>query len=760
MNAAERALQIRPDVNPRRTDGRTWVAVAGLAFTAVFLWRIADKDPRAIISVLYVVPIAVVAVQGGLRWGIGAGALALFLFALWDVGWNDAHLNAWSYAARGAAFFVLGGVAGALADRVRAVSAQSTRFWELSRDLLGTAGFDGRFKGVNPAWQRTLGWSSSEITSRPFVDFVHPDDRQKTVEETVRLRSADYETRTFQNRQRCKDGSYRTILWSATSIPEEGLIYAAGRDITEAMQAHLELRASARFLDSVLENLPNMVFVKDAHDLTYVRLNRAGELLLGTTREELVGTRGDELLSPEAADVLEQHDRDVLSGDAVADLFDESVDTPSGTRIVHTRKVAIRDDGGEPRYLLGISDDVTEQRRAEHAEHAARAEAERANEAKSDFLSRMSHELRTPMNAVIGFSQLLALDELSPGQSEAVEQILKAGRHLLELINEVLDISLVESGTMALSLEPVHVGEVLGEALSLIGPLADEMQVHLVACPAEYADLHVVADQQRLKQVLINLLSNAVKYNRHAGEVRVDCIKLDGDRIEISVADNGRGMSSDQLERLFAPFDRLGADGGGIDGTGLGLTLSRGLAVAMGATIAAESEPEVGTTMRVRLQAAKEVGADTTTRRDAPAATTERTSGLSTIIYVEDNLSNLRLVERLIARLPEFRLIPATHGNLAIDLARQHHPDLILLDLHLPGVNGREVLDRLKRDPATAAIPVVVLSADPNRAHLERLGAAGAAGYVCKPIDAASLLEVVWRHTREAPSSGIAANGP
>jgi PAS domain S-box-containing protein len=694
-----------------------------------------------------------------MRWGLGAGALALCLFAVWDVGWNDHDHGAWSYLARGAAFFVLGGVVGALADRLRTVSTQSNRFWELSSDLLCTAAFDGYFRHVNPAWERRLGWTTDEITSRPFLEFVHPDDREKTADEAARLTSPDYETRTFQNRYRCKDGSYRAILWSARSA-DKGLIYATGRDITEGMQAHLELRASERFLDSVLENLPNMVFVKDADDLTYVRLNRAGEQLLGTTREELIGTCGDELHSKQAADVLRQKDREVLAGDAVVDIPDESVDTPQGTRIVHTRKVAIRDERGEPRYLLGISEDITDLGAAERAAEAAHAEAERANDAKSEFLSRMSHELRTPLNAVIGFGQLLQLDEMTPGQSEAVDEIVRAGRHLLQLIDEVLDISLIESGTMALSLEPVHVGEVLDDALSLIGPLAAEMQVHLVPCPAERADLHALADQQRLKQVLINLLSNAVKYNRHGGEVSVDCTEPADERIEIAVVDNGRGMSSEQLERIFAPFDRLGAEGSGIEGTGLGLSLSRGLVEAMGATIMAESEPGAGTTMRVQLQAAKEARAERTTRTNTFLQTTERRRGDSTIVYIEDNLSNLRLVERLLARLPEVRLIPAMHGNLAIDLARQHHPDLILLDLHLPDVNGREVLDQLKRDPATATIPVVVLSADANPARLARLGAAGAAGYLSKPIDAASLLEVVWRHARKASSSQLATNGP
>jgi PAS domain S-box-containing protein len=735
-------------------DRRTSLAVAAFLAVGIFALRVVNEDSRALISLLYVIPIALVAVELGMTWGLAAGALALVLFAVWDAGWNEHDLNAWNYMARGATFFLLGGLVGALADRLRTVSDESSRFWELSSDLLCTAGFDGYFKNVNPAWKRTLGWSANELTSRPFMHFVHEDDREETERESARLAGGDHETLVFENRYRCKDGSYRTILWSARPISDKGVVYGTGRDVTESKYAQAELRASERFLDSVLESLPNMVFVQDAGDLRYVRLNRAGEEFLGSRRKHLTGTPGDELFSNPTGDVFARHDREALAGDAVVDFPEVSVDTADGPRLIHTRKVAIRDERGAPRFLLGIAEDVTDQRSIERAGDAARAEAERANEAKNEFLSRMSHELRTPLNAVIGFGQLLQLDDMTPGQSEAVEQILKAGRHLLELINEVLDISRIESGTMSLSLEPVHLGHVLDEALSLIGPLADEVQVQLAPCPARCADLHVLADQQRLKQVLINLLSNAVKYNRHGGTVSVDCSELAEDRIEITVADTGRGMSAAQLERLFAPFDRLGAEGTDVEGTGLGLSLSRGLLEAMGGAIAAESEPEVGTTMRVRLHAAEEHQTETTVLTTMSAPANEAPRDGTTIVYIEDNLSNLKLVERLLARLPDVRLIPAMQGNLAIDLARQHQPDIILLDLHLPDANGRDVLDQLKRDPATAAIPVVVLSADANPARFARLRAGGAAGYLTKPIDPQSLLEVVRNRAGTTPTSG------
>ncbi|MGH2853303.1 MAG: ATP-binding protein [Solirubrobacteraceae bacterium] len=382
-------------------------------------------------------------------------------------------------------------------------------------------------------------------------------------------------------------------------------------------------------------------------------------------------------------------------------------------------------------------------------QRAARAEAERANRAKSEFLSRMSHELRTPLNAVIGFAQLLELDELDPGQREGVEQILQAGRHLLELINEVLDISRIDSGTIAMSLEPVHLGSVLADALSLIRPLADRAEVRLDADPAELADVYVLADHQRLKQVLINLLSNAVKYNRRGGEISMRFNNAPEGRVELSITDTGAGLTAEQLARLFDPFDRLGV-GSEIEGTGLGLALSIRLMQAMGGTIRAESQPAEGTTMRLELARA-EGPAEPETHQAVPSAAVG--SPQCTIVYIEDNLSNLKLVERLIERFPGVRLIPAMQGKLGVDLARQHHPDLILLDLHLPDLHGGEALRQLKGDPATASIPVVILSADATRGQVDVLMRAGATDYLTKPIDIELLLKTVERalqtHTLE-----------
>jgi PAS domain S-box-containing protein len=724
-------------------ERRAILAIAGVMFAAVFAIRVVSESPSDLVTLLFAVPIAIVAVELGLAWGLAAGALCLAMFALWAVAWAAVDPGVMDYITRGAAFLAIGGVVGGLSGRLRRVSTESDRVWELSSDMMCTSGLDGVFRRTSPAWERTVGWTEEELCSRPFIEFVHPDDRERTIAETASLGEGN-RTVNFQNRYECKDGTYRHLMWSSVAVLEEDTIYGIARDVTDTMESQERIRRSERFLDSVLENIPNMVFVKDAAELRFVRFNKAGEDLLGIPREELIGKCDHDLFPQDEADHFTEKDRHVLVSGEVLDIPEETVETVDhGRRMLHTRKIAITDDDGRARYLLGISEDITDRHRDQHAAEASRREAERANQAKSEFLSRMSHELRTPLNAVIGFGQLLELDDLDERQSEGVDQILRAGRHLLGLINEVLDISRIESGAMSISPEPVHLGSVLAEALSLIRPLADEAQVTLDADPSTINGLHVEADQQRLKQVLINLLANAVKYNRQGGSVRVTCSRDAGGRVEVTLADTGRGMTADQLERLFDPFDRLGAESGDVEGTGLGLALSIGLMEKMGGTIRAESEAGVGTTMRVELNPAEEPTAEVTAIGTGGATVNGASPGRRTILYVEDNLSNLKLVERALEQLPEVRLIPAMHGELGLDLAGQHRPDLILLDLHLPDMHGAEVLERLKADSATAAIPVVVVSADATPSQVERLLATGAEQYLTKPIDVERLLEVV-----------------
>jgi len=385
-----------------------------------------------------------------------------------------------------------------------------------------------------------------------------------------------------------------------------------------------------------------------------------------------------------------------------------------------------------------LQHEIAERRRAEE-------EADRANRAKSDFLSRMSHELRTPLNGILGFAQLLQMESLPVDQEESVAHILKAGRHLLGLINEVLDISRIEAGHLELSMEPVPVDDTLRGAIDLVRPLAAQRDIEL---GAEVAGdhRHVLADRQRLQQVLLNLLSNAVKYNRTRGAVAVSCEERPGGRLRILVTDTGHGISPDKLERLFIPFDRLGAEGTDIEGTGLGLSLSKHLVEVMGGTLDVTSQVGVGSTFAVELPLTAAPADVLKLPGASPTVQAERQEGRMVVLYIEDNVSNLRLVEQVLGRRPQTTLLSAMQGQLGLDLAREHRPDLILLDLHLPDVPGDEVLRRLLEEPRTRGTPVVILSADATPGQVERLLAAGAEAYLTKPLDVRQLLALVDQH--------------
>jgi signal transduction histidine kinase len=384
--------------------------------------------------------------------------------------------------------------------------------------------------------------------------------------------------------------------------------------------------------------------------------------------------------------------------------------------------------------LEELQKEITERRRAEE-------EADRANRAKSEFLSRMSHELRTPLNAILGFAQLMAIGELPETERESVGHILQGGRHLLALINEVLDLSRIESGRLRLSLEPVPVAATIGTALALVRPLAAGQGIRLDAGVPD-DDLHVEADRQRLDQVLLNLLSNAVKYNRPSGSVTVTCEAVAPSRVRIRVADSGVGLTRAQLEQLFTPFERLGAERTSIEGTGLGLTLSKHLVEAMGGRLEVESQAGVGSTFSVELTRAAST-APTIPLEATPAAARVIRRGEASVVYVDDNPSNLRLLQRILGQRPQLTLLAADHGARGLELARQHRPDLILLDLHMADMSGADVLGQLRADAATRDIPVVIISADATPGQVDRLLAAGARAYLTKPLDVATLLALV-----------------
>jgi len=397
---------------------------------------------------------------------------------------------------------------------------------------------------------------------------------------------------------------------------------------------------------------------------------------------------------------------------------------------------ALRNDYGDIIGYLLIGTDNSVRKQVELELNNAMAVADKANLAKSDFLSSMSHELRTPLSAILGFAQLIESGSPlpTPSQKRSIEQILKAGWYLLELINEILDLSQIESGKLPLSLEPISLNEVVRECQAMIEPQAQKSGIRMTFPRFEIPHF-VKADRTRVKQVLINLLSNAIKYNKAGGSVVVDYIESTPGRIRICVKDTGEGLSPDKLMQLFQPFNRLGKEAGVEEGTGIGLMVSKRLVELMKGEIGVESTIGVGSVFWIDLNLTAEPRRAAAAKPTAVAqAQVQAGAQLRTLLYVEDNPANLMLVEDLIARRPDIRLLSATDGNGGIKIARASRPDMILMDINLPGISGIQALKILRADPATAHIPVVALSANAIPRDIEKGLAAGFFRYLTKPI--------------------------
>lgn len=491
---------------------------------------------------------------------------------------------------------------------------------------------------------------------------------------------------------------------------------------------------SEAFLESIIENIPSAVTVKEADRLSFVMANRAALELIGAEREELIGATALSVLPEWLAERQQADDRAVIADRVTVVKKSVEMVEELGGRTLDFRQVPMVGSDGDVAYLLEIGNDVTETLKSFEDVQSAWTEAEKANAAKSEFLSRMSHELRTPLNAVLGFGQLLEFEDLSARQAESVQQILRGGRHLLGLINEVLDISRIESGNLSLSLEPVALQPLIAETIDLIRPLANEMELSVPDGLMPDWDLWARADQQRLRQILLNLLSNAVKYNDPGGSIAVRCRAVDDRRLRISVADTGRGLSQDQIDRLFSPFERLGAEGSEVEGTGLGLALTKRLVEAMHGSIGLETVLGVGSTFWIELGLSHE--SDVATGVNADAFGSERSENVSRLIHVEDSLDELRSVEELLSAHPDIELISIADAETAMDMAIRFQPDAMLLDLGVAGVDAADLIGRMTADSATSSI--VILTIGDAATELT-----GMHQHMVKPISDADLLATV-----------------
>jgi PAS domain S-box-containing protein len=525
-----------------------------------------------------------------------------------------------------------------------------------------------------------------------------------------------------------------------------GLVLLAG-SLRQRARAELRLRASEDGTRVILD-AANEAFISMDTRGVITGWNGQAEQTFGWSRAEAVGRNLAQTVIPGPSRDAHEQGRQRYLTTGEGPVLNQRIELAALHRDGHQFPVEIviwPVGSGEQTSFNAFAHDITQRRRAEEALNQAKQEADRANRAKSEFLSRMSHELRTPLNAILGFGQLLQIDELNEGQRESVDQVLRGGRHLLGLINEVLDISRIETGSLAMSSEAVNLYELLKETIDLTRPLAAERELRIEAPSQEGCSWTVRADRQRLRQVLLNLASNAVKYNRHGGRISFACQPASDGRVRILVRDTGPGVPADKLHRLFTPFDRLGAEQTDIQGTGMGLALSKQLLEAMGGTLTAQSIEGQGSTFTIELARTEDplehyerASAAPSTPVENPGSGPERC-----VLYVEDNPSNLRLVQRILAERGGVRLLTATHGQPVQGLVRQHQPDLVLLDQHLPDLDGEEVLRRLQADPQTAAVPVVVVSADATAGQMQRLLAAGASHYLTKPLDVPQFLVVV-----------------
>ncbi len=644
--------------------------------------------------------------------------------------------------------------------------------------LLVVLDAQGRIRCFNRACEHLSGYNQNEVEGKFPWDFLIPAEDADTVRQH-KFEALRNNTQTPSNHIThhwvSKQGEHFLIEWSNTSLFDtdgkfEGMI-SVGTDITARKATDDALRASNQVIAAVLDTTPVLIAYLDPA-FNFVRVNTAYAVADNQEPTYFVGKNHFDLFPNAENEAIFR--RVLESGEthfAAAKPFEYAHNPERGLTHWDWTLTPVKDNDekitGLVLSLSNVSDRIEALETAERSELGlialteslearilertrdltlAKESAERANFAKSQFLSRMSHELRTPMNAILGFTQVLEQDTTSPEHKDYLNEINLAGNHLLKLINELLDLSRIETGHLAVQMQPVPLNAALSRALHITQPLMATRNISLLNHGA--GDFQVHADSTRLSQILINLLSNATKYNRPGGRITI-AIQSQGEHsVRIAITDTGSGIAPDKLSRLFRPFERLGAEHTEVDGVGIGLALSKQLAELMGAKIGVESHPGQGSTFWLDLTLADASQVLSTTPDKPAIPSVEAPQRQRKILYVEDNPSNLKLVEVIFRRQLDITLLSATNGEDGLELARRYHPDAILLDIHLPKMNGYEVLVALKADTGTSNIPVLALSADAMAIDVERGLKAGFLRYLTKPVDASALIanirDVTW----------------
>lgn len=660
-----------------------------------------------------------------------------------DGTWRNIDWNVRVESGRGLVFAAGRDVTGRMAVE-QAVAASEARMRAIvahSPSAIFVQDPEGRYLLANRAWTELVGMSEEDMVGRTDAECQTTNaERLSELRRQLDSRSSS----TVDLHLDLPPGAH-DLMVSLFSLGDGGGPHAVcgmATDITERKRAEAALVERERLLDSVLEASPDIISLIDAEGRIR-HVSSASQLLLGYRQGEVSDAELYSMVHPDDFDHVASAFITMVTGSRSQPHVRYRVRHAEGQWVtVDSRAQAVVDDAGRFLGAVVVTRDVSARLESEQRLQALRQAADQASRAKSDFLSRMSHELRTPLSAILGFSQLLEMDDLPVQQAEAIDHILRAGQHLRELIDEVLDIARIETGHLDLAMGAVLMADVVSQVVELSRARAERSEVVVQSAVGPESGA-VLADRQRLVQVVFNLVSNAIKYNHPGGRVDLSCQTTPEGRIRLAVADTGQGIRAEDVARVFEPFERLGAEQTGVEGTGVGLSLARHLIERMRGTLEVESVPEVGSTFFVELPMA-------VVAEEAPAGTgaLRRPGGDSPphtfrVLLVEEDLSSLELVERVLARRPGLTVLSAVNGQMALDLALEHRPDLVLLDLNLPDTSAPELLERLGREPATSEIPVAVLSSEDAGGQVRRMLGRGVAGQLSKPIDVRALLSLV-----------------
>jgi PAS domain S-box-containing protein len=609
---------------------------------------------------------------------------------------------------------------------------------------------------VNAQTERLFGYSRGELLHQP-IEILVPK-RARTQHQTYRgnysrapkARAMGSELELYGLK---KDGSEFPVEISLSPLETGGrvLISSAIRDVTDRKRTEAAARLASDRLLSAVESIHGMLALYDAKD-ELVLCNSACRSFFGRGVQGAINGRTY---------------AEIIDGCLAAGLFDRGGETPEAFRArclryhaepVGTLELRTSDgdylrltdrrtlEGGIVSTLWDVTDDMT--REAELRQ--ARSLAEAASSAKSEFLASMSHELRTPLNSILGFAQLLQRDKKSPlteRQNDKLEHVLSGGEHLLRLIDDILDLSRIESGRVAVSIEPVGISEVLTEVRTTLAPMANRASISLLVAPLADPNLVILADRTRFSQILINYGSNAVKYGRAGGRVTLKVSVLEDGFVRVEVEDDGIGIPLEKQDKIFEPFHRAGQEAGPIQGTGIGLAISKRLANLMGGRVGFLSKPGAGSTFWIELPLRPAaVGAAPRrldTQREQLASVAAGTGTVHTIVYIEDNPSNIAFMRELLGELENVELITVPTAEVGIELVRERKPKLVIMDINLPGMSGYEATAKLKQWPETRDIPVVALTAAAMMADRQRSATAGFHRYLTKPVRVQELMDTL-----------------